>query len=143
MVPPTNTEIKEYAFLECEKLSHVILQNGLEIIGSQAFSGTSIKSIEIPPSVTEIWDDAFEHCSNLTRVVFCDMIENFVSKTRMKYWWNHGVHEKCLSTYCFLVRDTIPMKVRNLTQSRWHINIHNMLQRIPSIAEDNLHLYFD
>ena len=49
----------------------------------------------------------------------------------MKYWWNQGVHEKCLSTYCFLVRDTIPMKVRNLTQSRWHINIHNMLQRIP------------
>ena len=35
------------------------------------------------------------------------------------------------------------MRVRNLTQSRWHINIHNMLQRIPSIADDNLHLYFD
>jgi hypothetical protein len=35
------------------------------------------------------------------------------------------------------------MRVRNLTQNRWHINIHNMLQRIPSIAEDNLHLYFD
>jgi hypothetical protein len=25
----------------------------------------------------------------------------------------------------------------------WHINIHHMLQRIPSIADDNLHLYFD
>jgi hypothetical protein len=76
-------------------------------------------------------------------VVFCDMIENFVSRTQMKYWWNQGVHKKCLSTYCFLVEDNIPMRVRNLTQSRWHINIHNMLQRIPSIAEDNLHLYFD
>jgi CRISPR/Cas system CMR-associated protein Cmr5 small subunit len=142
VVPPTVREIHEDAFSSCEKLSHVILQNGLETIGSCAFFGTSIESIKIPPSVEEISDDAFANCSNLTQVVFCDMIENFVSKTRMKYWWNHGVHEKCLSTYCFLVRDTIPLKVRNLTQSRWHINIHNMLQRIPSIAEDNLHLYF-
>ncbi len=107
------------------------------------FTAGPSKSIEIPPSVTEILDDAFEHCSNLTRVVFCDMIKEFVSRTLMKYWWNQGVHEKCLSTYCFLIQDNIPMSVRNLTQNRWHINIHNMLQRIPSIAEDVLHLYFD
>jgi hypothetical protein len=61
----------------------------------------------------------------------------------MKYWWNQGVHKKCLSTYCFLVQDNIPMRRRNLTQNRWHINIHNILQRIPSIVEDDLHSYFD
>jgi hypothetical protein len=143
VVPPTVREPKEDAFSQCKNLVHVILQNGLEIIGSRAFSGTSIKTIKIPPSDTEIWEDAFEHCSNLTRVVFCDMIKNFVSRTLMKYWWNQGVHEKCLSTYCFLVEDKISMRVRNLTQNRWYINIHNMLERIPSIAEDNLHLYFD
>jgi hypothetical protein len=71
------------------------------------------------------------------------MIKKNVSRTLMKYWWNQGVHEKCLSTYCFLVKDNIPMRVRNLTQNRWYINIHNMLARKPSIAEDNLHLYFD
>jgi hypothetical protein len=71
------------------------------------------------------------------------MIENFVSRMLMKYWWNQGVHEECLSTYCFLVEDNIPMRVRNQTQNRWYTNIHNMLQCIPSIAEDNLHLYFD
>jgi hypothetical protein len=71
------------------------------------------------------------------------MIKKNVSRTLMKYWWNQGVHEKCLSTYCFLVRDNIPMRVRNITQNRRYINIHNMLERIPSIAEDNLHLYFD
>jgi hypothetical protein len=86
VVPPTAREIAEDAFSECKKLSLVILQNGLEIIGSRAFSGTSIKTIKIPPSVTEMWDDAFEHCSNLTRVVFCDMIKKFVSRTLMKYW---------------------------------------------------------
>jgi hypothetical protein len=75
MVTPTVTEIKKGAFLQRTQLSLVILQNGLEVIGSSAFSGTSIKSIKIPPSVTEIWDDSFEHYSNLTRVVFCDMIK--------------------------------------------------------------------
>jgi hypothetical protein len=143
VIPPTVREIKEDAFSECTQLSLVILQNGLEVIGSCAFSGPSIKSIKIPPSVIDIWDDAFEHCSNLTRVVFCGVIKKNVSRTLMKYWWNQGVHEKCLSTYCILVQDNIPMSVRNPTQNRWHINIHNMLQRITSIAEDNLHLYFD
>jgi hypothetical protein len=143
VVPPTVREIEQEAFSQCEQLSLFILQTELEKIGSGPFSGTSIKAITIPPSVTEVWDDAFEHCSNLTWVVFCDMIKKFVSRTLMKYWWNQGVHKKCLSTYCFLVGDNIPMRVRNLTQNRRHINIHNMLQRIPSIAGDNLHLYFD
>jgi hypothetical protein len=61
VVPPTIREIEEEAFLQCTQLSLVNLQNGLEVIGSCAFSGTSIKSIKIPPSVPDIWDDAFEH----------------------------------------------------------------------------------
>ncbi len=107
------------------------------------FQARPSKASSSPPSVADIWDDAFEHCSNLTRVVFCDVIKKIVSRTLMKYWWNQGVHKKCLSTYCFLVQDNIPIKVRKLTQNRWHINIHHMLQRIPSIAKDDLHLYFD
>jgi hypothetical protein len=86
VVPPTVREIKEEAFLQCTQLSLVILQNGLEVIGSCAFLGTSIKSIKIPTSVTEIWDDAFEHCSNLTRVVFCDVIKNLY----LERWWSIG-----------------------------------------------------
>ena len=35
------------------------------------------------------------------------------------------------------------MSMENLTQNMWHINIHHMLQRIPSIADNNLHSYFD
>jgi hypothetical protein len=93
VVPPAIKEIEEEAFSQCTQLSLAILQNGLEVIGSCAFSGMSIKSIKIPPSVTEIWDDTFEHCSNLTRVVFCDVIKKFISRTLMKYWWNQGVHK--------------------------------------------------
>jgi hypothetical protein len=35
------------------------------------------------------------------------------------------------------------MRMKNLTQNMWHINIHHMLQRIPSIADNKLHSYFD
>ena len=53
----------------------------------------------IPPAVRVIDETAFEDCSNLTTVRFCDKIEEFVSSGLMWDWWNHGVHEKCLSTY--------------------------------------------
>ncbi len=104
VVPPTVREITEDAFSECEKLSLVILQNGLEIIRSRAFSGTSIKTIKIPLSVTEIWDDAFEHCSNLTHVVFCDMIKNFVSTTFL------------FKSIVFFVCDNSPFKLKSIIQ---------------------------
>ena len=119
VVPPTIMTIKEEAFMECTQLRLVILQNVLNMIGSLAFACCSamIESIEIPPSVMAISDDAFEHCSNLTRVGFCDMNEKFVSKRLMKYWWNQGVHKKCLSTYYFLVQCNIPMSTDNLTQN--------------------------
>jgi hypothetical protein len=42
-------EIKDGAFLKCMQLSLVILPNGLEMIGSNAFEGTSTKSIKTPP----------------------------------------------------------------------------------------------
>jgi hypothetical protein len=35
------------------------------------------------------------------------------------------------------------MSMENLSQNIWHINIHHMLQRIPSIADNNLHSYFE
>ncbi len=79
----------------------------------------------------------------MTHVVLCDVIKTIVSRMLMKYWWNQGVHKKCLSIYCFLVQENIPMRVGKLTKNRWHINIHHVLQHIPSIAEDDLHLYFD
>ncbi len=76
-------------------------------------------------------------------MVFCDEIEEFVSDTLMQDWWNQGVHKKCLSTYCFLGRCNIPMSVNDQTQRMWRFNIHPMLQCIPSIANNNLHNYFD
>jgi hypothetical protein len=53
----------------------------------------------------------------------------------MRDWWNQGVHDKSLITYCFLVRCSIPACFWGLALvSSWQANIHEMMRRIPTIA---------
>ena len=86
---------------------------------------------------------AFLDCSNLTTITFCDKIEEFVSEESMRGWWNNGVHEKCLSTFCFLVRFNIPERLGLVRSTTWQTNIHGMLERIPSISPKGLNAHFD
>lgn len=52
------------AFMNCVNLRQVVLNNGLEYIGSYCFSGCdSLKEIEIPSSVTFIHNTAFFNCA--------------------------------------------------------------------------------
>jgi hypothetical protein len=96
--------IKAEAFYECSGLTNVVLGKGLEEIEEDAFGKcTSLREIVIPPAVRVIHEEAFNECSQLTNVCFCVEIEEFVSGESMRDWWNHGVHERSLSTYCFLV----------------------------------------
>jgi hypothetical protein len=109
-------EIGVGAFDECLsvrlRMGHVNLGEGLEKIGKKAFGEcTSLQRLVIPPAVTKIHKKSFFNCSNLTNVIFCDEIEEFLTAESMREWWNHGVHEKSLCTYCFLVRCSIPKRV--------------------------------
>jgi hypothetical protein len=131
-IPPSVRAIKKWAFEDCSELITVILNDGLEEIGDRAFEGCALVRIDIPPSVREIDERAFEECSNLTTVQFCDEIEEFVYAESMRHWWNNGVHEKCLSTYCFFVRCNIPERVGLVRSATLQTNIHGMLERIPS-----------
>jgi hypothetical protein len=92
--------------------------------------------------VREIDETAFEECSNLTTVQFCDEIEEFVSGESMRHWWNNGVHEKCLSTYCLLVRFNIPERLGLVRATQWQDSIHGMLMRIPFISKNGMDSYF-
>jgi hypothetical protein len=121
----------------------VTLNNGLEEIEEDAFAKcTSLIRIAIPPVVRAIHEEAFNECSNLTNVRFCNEIEEFVSGKLMGDWWDHGVHKKCLSTYCFFVRCSIPERVGLVLQRIWQSDIHNMLGGIPSISPKGLDSYF-
>jgi hypothetical protein len=75
-------------------------------------------------------------------VRFCDEIEEFVSRESMLHWWNHGVHEKCLITYCFLVGCNIPEHLGQMQSTTLQTNIHGMLNGISSIHPKGMNAYF-
>ncbi len=137
--------IKDGTFRNCRGLTTVTLGHGLEVIVEYAFSYCdSLREIIIPPAVKEIHDTAFLRCSNLTNIEFCGHIEEFVTSEPMRGWWNQGLHERCLSTYCFLVRCSIPARFSGLALvSSWRANIDSMLRNIPTIAATNLKAHFD
>jgi hypothetical protein len=94
------------------QLTRVILGEGLDEIGGLTYHDcSSLIEITIPPAVKVIGTGVFSGCTSLTRVVFNIEIEEFVSAESMREWWNHGIHDYCLSTYCFLIKYNIPKGV--------------------------------
>ena len=64
-----NGIIDDYAFYGCEKLSNVILEDGVEKIGYACFLDCrELKDISLPNTLTSIEDRAFEGCRNLTEI---------------------------------------------------------------------------
>ena len=70
--------IGEFAFYLCDKLNesaiHRILK-GVETIGTDAFSYTGIKQLDIPDSVKSIGNSAFESCMHLEAVNISSSVE--------------------------------------------------------------------
>jgi hypothetical protein len=136
--------IGEGSFRECTSIQSVILGEGLEEIGEWAFRDcTSLIEIVIPPAVKIIGIKAFSGCTNLTRVVFNNEIEEFVLAESMREWWNHGIHDYSLSTYCFLVKCDIPRRLGRVRPRKWQTSIHGMLRSIPMISPRRVTPYFD
>jgi len=70
-IHPSVTEIEDYAFHGKLRLKEVVLNDGLWVIGSDAFAYcTSLHKISIPSTVTKIDYSAFGSCTGLKEVVF-------------------------------------------------------------------------
>ena len=68
-IPSGTTQIGEYAFFHCSKLTSVEIPNSVTSIGTSAFEiCTGLTSVEIPNSVKEIGSSAFSNCTVLTSV---------------------------------------------------------------------------
>lgn len=68
-LPKNVTVIGEKCFYYCKNLKEVILNNKLEKINNQAFSGcNSLEKIIIPKSVTYVGEKIFEDCTNLKMI---------------------------------------------------------------------------
>jgi len=65
------TAIASHAFLNCTKITSVILPDGITVIGESAFGYcSSLESINIPSNVTNIDSYAFRYCKKLESVTF-------------------------------------------------------------------------
>lgn len=53
VIPGTVKHIRELAFSDCESLEEVVLEEGVESIGSHVFQGTKLRAVTYPDSVTE------------------------------------------------------------------------------------------
>jgi hypothetical protein len=134
-IPSTVKAIQGRAFCRCSQLTTVNLGEGLEEIEESAFGEcTSLHKISIPSTVKRIHHLAFKGSSNLTNILFCDEIEEFVTGESMREWWNHGVHQYSLITYCFMKKFNFPERLGLLPVMQWQENIHGMLRIIPTIS---------
>ena len=66
ILPAGLKRIEDQAFYGVHDIAKVIVPEGTESIGSEAFAWSSLREITLPASVTFIADDAFEGCDGLT-----------------------------------------------------------------------------
>ena len=82
-----NDVLGQCMFKECTTLRYIILPTSIGSIGSQAFSGSGIREVDIPNNVSRLGGDAFAYCSSLTKVV----IGSRVSKLDQGVFYNSSV----------------------------------------------------
>ena len=61
-------EVQEFAFYGCKSLKHVTLNEGLETLGTRAFSRTGLESLALPGTLKEL-DDSFADCEGIRTVI--------------------------------------------------------------------------
>lgn len=74
------TNIGDYAFSGCDKLTKVYIPDSVTIVGHYSFSYcTALSDISIPNYVTDIGTCAFQNCTGLTKFIMPDSV-NFLGE---------------------------------------------------------------
>ena len=73
VIPDTVTEIKQYAFYDCDFITSITIPDSVTQINSYAFFGCDgLGTVVIPGSVTSINNYAFGYCNNI--VIYCESV---------------------------------------------------------------------
>lgn len=76
-IPDDITEIKNFAFYNCDALTQVTIPNSVTNIGESAFNDCDgLTEITIPNNVTNISEKAFYDCSALTQIIIGSSVES-------------------------------------------------------------------
>lgn len=66
VVPNSVSNLRDYAFLNCNSLTSVTLSPGVKSIGNEAFNNCgNLTSVALPVTLTEIGEKAFQDCGEL------------------------------------------------------------------------------
>lgn len=76
IVPDSVTNIVDYAFLWCSKLTVVTIPDSVTSIGDAAFNYCGLTSVTIGNSVTSIGDSVFDSCQRLTSVTIGNSVKS-------------------------------------------------------------------
>lgn len=68
-VPARFGQINEAVFMFCSALTSVTIENGITVIGKNAFNGSGLTTVSIPKTVTMLGDYAFSASNALNNVV--------------------------------------------------------------------------
>ena len=69
-ITPKLTQIPRLLFEGCVRLESVEIDDSVQMIGEEAFKGTSLRLVVLPSELKEIEADAFSECDKLTDVYF-------------------------------------------------------------------------
>jgi hypothetical protein len=75
VTPATVTNIGQFAFFGCNKLTNIVISDGLISVSDYAFWGSNVRNIQLPDSVTSLGNGAFYVCS-LRNITFGSGITN-------------------------------------------------------------------
>ena len=84
-IPDDITEIKNFAFYNCDALTQVTIPNSVTNIGESAFNDCDgLTEITIPNNVTNISEKAFYDCSALTQITIGSSVKS-IGKSAFSY----------------------------------------------------------
>ncbi len=125
------TEIRDYAFADCDKLESIVIPNNVTAIYSMAFySCNNLKSVKIGDSVDRISIRAFELCESLTNINLPDSLATL----------NVGAFRGCSSLESIIIPNSVTIIYQGTfanCSSLKNIVIGKLVNSIQTLAFQN------